>query len=264
MRKWLVVFMSVIALGLGEAMFWMYSMKDNAGPEIMINDSKENMYRPDMTTEELLEGVKAMDEKDGDVSDSLMVENVYPNDTGDKVTVVFVSKDSSKNVTKKNFSMTADAEEFKESEDEKQPGEDASEELDSDYKEDKENREDISEKTESEETEKSEESQPDEEMTEEEKAQQHEEEKLTKLNPQDPRFYLSTYYLKVSRGTSIDRLSYVKDIQDDKDASNELYRKIQITGNVDVNTPGTYELTYYVIDSDGNVSNGAVLTIVVE
>ena len=54
MRNWLVVFMSVIALGLGGAMFWMYSMTDNAGPEIMINDSKENMYRPDMTTEELL------------------------------------------------------------------------------------------------------------------------------------------------------------------------------------------------------------------
>ena len=49
-----------------------------------------------------------------------------------------------------------------------------------------------------------------------------------------------------------------------KDSTSDLYRKIQITGTVDVNTPGTYELTYYVVDSNGNASNGAVLTIVVK
>ena len=102
------------------------------------------------------------------------------------------------------------------------------------------------------------------ELTEEEEAQEREEAKIDRLNPQDPRFYLTTYYVEITKGTQIDRLSYVKDIQDDKDASNELYRKIQITGNVDVNTPGTYELTYYVVDSNGNASNGAVLTIVVK
>ena len=103
-----------------------------------------------------------------------------------------------------------------------------------------------------------------EELTEEEKAQEREEAKIDSLSPQDPRFYLTTYYVEIARGTQIDRLSYVKDIQDDRDASNELYRKIQITGNVDVNTPGTYELTYYVVDSNGNASNGAVLTVVVK
>ena len=102
------------------------------------------------------------------------------------------------------------------------------------------------------------------EMTEEEKAQEREEAKIDKLSPQDPRFYLTTYYVEINRGTQIDRLSYVKDIEDDVDQTNELYRKIQITGTVDVYTPGTYELTYYVVDSNGNASNGAVLTIVVK
>ena len=101
-------------------------------------------------------------------------------------------------------------------------------------------------------------------MTEEEKAQEREEEKIDQLHPQDPRFYLNTYYVEIAKGTQIDRLSYVKDIQDDKDSTSDLYRKIQITGTVDVNTPGTYELTYYVVDSNGNASNGAVLTIVVK
>lgn len=65
-------------------------------------------------------------------------------------------------------------------------------------------------------------------------------------------------------GTPVDQLSYVSDIQDDVDATNTLYRQIQIEGNVDSNTPGTYELTYYVVDSNGNESNRAVLTIVVQ
>lgn len=37
-----------------------------------------------MTTEDLLEGVKAVDKRDGDVSASLTVENVYPNEKGMK------------------------------------------------------------------------------------------------------------------------------------------------------------------------------------
>lgn len=55
-----------------------------------------------------------------------------------------------------------------------------------------------------------------------------------------------------------------KTFKTNKDSTSDLYRKIQITGTVDVNTPGTYELTYYVVDSNGNASNGAVLTIVVK
>ncbi len=105
---------------------------------------------------------------------------------------------------------------------------------------------------------------PEAEMTEEEKAQEREEAKIDKLSSQDPRFYLTTYYVEINRVSQIDRLSYVKDIEDDVDQTNELYRKIQITGTVDVYTPGTYELTYYVVDSNGNASNGAVLTIVVK
>ena len=140
MRKWLIVLMASVAIGATGILGWLYMRQDRKGPEITIAESKKNSYTSDMTTEDLLEGVKAVDKRDGDVSASLTVENVYPNEKGDEVT----------------------------------------------------------------------------------------------------------------------------DIQDDKDSTSDLYRKIQITGTVDVNTPGTYELTYYVVDSNGNASNGAVLTIVVK
>lgn len=257
MRKWLIVLMAAVAVGATVILGWLYMGEDRKGPEITIADSKKDSYTADMTTAELLEGVKAVDEKDGDVSDSLTVENVYPNEKGDEVTVVYVAKDKSNNVTKVTYHMTSDG---------ILPGstlagqEDSMEESVAESTDRSEEDSDLQENSE----EASEEETEETEQTEEEKAQEREEAKIDQLNPQDPRFYLTTYYVEIEKGTQIDRLSYVKDIEDDKDATNELYRKIQITGTVDVNTPGTYELTYYVVDSNGNASNGAVLTIVVK
>lgn len=257
MRKWLIGLMAVVAVGVTAIMGWLYINEDRKGPEITIAEGKLNSYTAETTTEELLEGVKAIDAKDGDVSDSLTVENVYPNEKGDQVTVVYVAKDKSNNVTKLTYHMTSDGS-IKDNtgEAEPQPEEKIADEPDADDTglSDEEEAEDESDADDTDDT----------GLTEEEKAQEREEAKLDKLNPQDPRFYLTTYYTEIEKGTQLDKLSYVKDIQDDKDQASDLYRKIQITGDIDVNTPGTYELTYYVVDSNGNASNGAVLTVVVK
>ena len=80
-----------------------------------------------------------------------------------------------------------------------------------------------------------------------------------------PRITLTEESITINQGESVDRLSYVADIQDDTDDTDELWRNIQIAGDeLDRNTPGTYELIYYVVDSDGNQSNEAVLTITVQ
>ena len=70
--------------------------------------------------------------------------------------------------------------------------------------------------------------------------------------------------MEVPVGTALNKLSYVKDIQDDTETTSDLFKKIQITGDVNTATPGTYELTYYVVDNQGNSSNGAILTVVVK
>lgn len=273
MRKWLVVLMTAAAVGATGLLGWMYVSQDRKGPEITIDESKKGSYTEGMTAEELLDGVKATDDKDGDVSDTLTVQNVYPSEQGDEVTVIYVAKDKSNNVTKVTYHMTSDAplsgftagteEGFTEGNADRTSaasntagtfGTGSATGSTSDETDDAEGTSDTADVTVT----------PEAEMTEEEKAQEREEAKIDKLSPQDPRFYLTTYYVEINRGTQIDRLSYVKDIEDDVDQTNELYRKIQITGTVDVYTPGTYELTYYVVDSNGNASNGAVLTIVVK
>ena len=75
---------------------------------------------------------------------------------------------------------------------------------------------------------------------------------------------IKDYLIKVPVGTSVDLLSYVSEIKDDSDDAYALWRKVQITGEVNSAVPGTYKCTYYVIDSQNNISNNAVLTVIVE
>lgn len=79
-----------------------------------------------------------------------------------------------------------------------------------------------------------------------------------------PKIYLTDYYVTTSVGSSVNLLSYVKDIQDDTDETSELWKRIQITGQVNTAVAGTYTCTYYVVDTAGNMSNSAELTVVVE
>ena len=76
--------------------------------------------------------------------------------------------------------------------------------------------------------------------------------------------HIKDYLIKVPVGTSVDLLSYVSEIKDDSDDVYTLWRKVQITGEVNSAVPGTYKCTYYVIDSQNNISNNAVLTVIVE
>ena len=57
----------------------------------------------------------------------------------------------------------------------------------------------------------------------------------------------------------------MESVTDDKDSKETLYKRIEISGDTfDKDTPGTYEQTYYIVDTDGNRSNEAKLTIVVQ
>ena len=51
---------------------------------------------------------------------------------------------------------------------------------------------------------------------------------------------------------------------EETDNVSELWRRIQINGQVNTYTPGTYTCSYYVVDSAGNMSNTAELTVIVQ
>ena len=108
-KKWIAA-MLVVCVGLGAGVVYMREQFDRKAPEIVCTDETVKEYKPEMSDAELLKGVKATDDKDGDVSDSLTVESVYEVDDSN-VVVTYVAKDASNNIAKLKRNMSTDPEE---------------------------------------------------------------------------------------------------------------------------------------------------------
>ena len=79
-----------------------------------------------------------------------------------------------------------------------------------------------------------------------------------------PAIALATDQAAIPAGTEFDLLSVVQDVADDVDDRDSLFQRISVDGWYDVNTPGSYELHYYVTDSEGNVSEPCTLILTVQ
>ena len=248
-KKW-VALLLVVCIGLAGGVGFMRMNADTEGPEIVFTSEAPSVYRSDMSNEELLTGVTATDRKDGDVSSSLTVESVYEIDDS-HVAVTYTAKDNSNNITKQKYEMEMDPSDAgKASEDTSAFGEKT------DTADHAEENADVAvvEETPT----------PTPEVDEAAAEKEKQEAEANTMPDQNPRIYLTDYLIKVPVGTSVDLLSYVSEIKDDSDDAYALWRKVQITGEVNSAVPGTYKCTYYVIDSQNNISNNAVLTVIVE
>lgn len=78
-----------------------------------------------------------------------------------------------------------------------------------------------------------------------------------------PVIRLNTHEVKIPVGGTFTSTDYVEGVVDDKDDSDTLYRNMFLEGSYDVSKEGTYELTYYCVDSDNNASNLAKLKLIV-
>lgn len=272
-KKW-VALLLVVCVGLAGGVAYIRMNADTKGPEIIFSDNAATLYQSDMTNEELLAGVTAADDKDGDVSASLTVESVYEVDDT-HVVVTYTAKDSSNNITKQKHEMELDSSSVsKDSEDTSAFGEKTDEAdaaattgVDPEQPEDSENTTDASDNSQESDTESAVDEitpTPTPEVDEAAAEKEKQTAEADAMPAQSPRIYLSDYLIKVPVGTSVDLLSYVSEIKDDSDDVYALWRKVQITGEVNSAVPGTYKCTYYVIDSQNNISNNAVLTVVVE
>ena len=80
MKKGIIAIMVILCLGLMGFVGFMKFSEDNTPPEIQFQDN-EIVYTAGDSYDGLLDGVTATDNKDGDVTESLVVESVYPNET---------------------------------------------------------------------------------------------------------------------------------------------------------------------------------------
>ena len=231
MKKGIVAGLIVLCVALGAGTAAVVVTDDRKGPEIELPADGDVTYEEGSDTASLLEGVTATDEKDGDVTDSLVIENIFPNDDHTSASVVYAAKDSHNNVSKatRRVNYKAAAEDTP-AENESAP---AAEEP----------------------------QQNDAEGTKNETDAQME---IEALPAESPKLYLNTYEVTVEAGNDLDKTSYIKEMTDDADSQESLFNQIEIDGDVDTAVPGDYTLTYHVTDSDGNRSNAAVLTVHVQ
>lgn len=231
MKKGIVAGLIVLCVALGAGTAAVVVTDDRKGPEIELPADGDVTYEEGSDTASLLEGVTATDEKDGDVTDSLMIENIFPNDDHTSASVVYAAKDSHNNVSKatRRVNYKAAAEDTP-AENESAP---AAEE-------------------------------PQQNDTEGTKNETDAQMEIEALPAESPKLYLNTYEVTVEAGNDLDKTSYIKEMTDDADSQESLFNQIEIDGDVNTAVPGDYTLTYHVTDSDGNRSNAAVLTVHVQ
>lgn len=208
--------------------------KDKTGPVITIPSNLN--YREGMTDKELLEAVTAIDSRDGDVSDTLIVKSVISLSKGNGVKITYAAQDRHNNISEKSVTVYFANKNGSNTtpEDETEPEETAQE---TEAATPAEYTEPAPEETAAEETE------------------------APEVAPDVPILTLTTNYVEIARGSDVNWLKFVSDITDDKDDRNTLFKVIMIDNYADVNTPGEYRMSYRCRDTDGNESPVAVLTV---
>lgn len=258
MKKAGIGLVFVACLLLLAATVHIFVSEDRTAPVIKFEDTRIS-YGENDDIDVLTEGVNAIDDQDGDVSDTLIIDGIYVNDDGTTAKVIYAARDKQNNIAKASreidymggkITTTSNIKKLDESAmiSQTETGTGGDQELAS-----------------SAESETGKEPETDDEAESGTETESEETEETEKLPEGSPVIKLSTDKVTIEKGESIDQLSYVESITDDEDDTNTLWRRISIDGDqLDRYTAGTYELIYFVIDTDGNKSNEAKLTITVK
>ena len=106
MKKGLVGVVLMLCVCVGGVTVYQKLSADRVAPQIVFEE--DMTYHDGMTNEELLKGVKAEDAKDGDVSDSLVVEACSPDPAQGQAIVRYVARDARNNVARVNRVLSYD------------------------------------------------------------------------------------------------------------------------------------------------------------
>ena len=209
----------------------MYLTSDRTAPVITVDESKVKPYSAEQGEEVLKSYAKAVDAKDGDVSSSIVIENIYIMPDMTRAKVIFAARDHNNNVSKYSYMIAYEA---------SQEEIEAKEQLTQ------------AETTTAAETEKTE--------TDSTKnaSKTTEAEKTT---AERPKLVLSATEATVEAGNSFNVMKYISSITDDKDTEDTLSRRIIVNGTYSTSKSGTYTLDVYCTDSDLNESNHVAFTL---
>ena len=218
----------------------MYLTSDRTAPVITVDESKVRPYSAEQGEDVLKSYAKAVDAKDGDVSSSIVIENIYVMPDMTRAKVIFAARDHNNNVSKYSYMIAYEA-----SEEEIE----AKEQL---------TQAETTTAAEAETTTAADSSKNTSKTTEAEKTTADSEAETTAGGP---KLVLSATEATVEAGNSFNVMKYISSITDDKDTEDTLSRRIIVNGTYSTSKSGTYTLDVYCTDSDLNESNHVAFTL---
>lgn len=218
----------------------MYLTSDRTAPVITVDESKVKPYSAEQGEEVLKSYAKAVDANDGDVSSSIIIENIYVMPDMTRAKVIFAARDHNNNVSKYSYMIAYEA---------SQEEIEAKEQL---------TQAETTTAAEAETTTAADSSKNTSKTTEAEKTTAESEAETTAGGP---KLVLSATEATVEAGNSFNVMKYISSITDDKDTEDTLSRRIIVNGTYSTSKSGTYTLDVYCTDSDLNESNHVAFTL---
>ena len=294
-RSWVVISILILLILAGVIVFTLIN-SDREGPQIEY-PAEDVLYKEGEDTTPLLEGVTAYDEQEGDVSETLIVENIITLSSETEAKVVYAAKDSHNNITKVDRSIqyeplpepvavedTTDpaareaavrvaqmiAEQYRNA---PTVSENIVDEADTEGEEETEPEERfngivagaaaVTEKTDRTE-EPVDEPEPE---PEDEPAAEPEQQAVTAPSTQAaqptpaadaPKIALSTKTISMYQGDAFNPYAFIASAIDN---GVDVTHTVKTTGSVDATKVGSYTITYYAVDADGHKSNTESLQV---
>ncbi len=240
--------LGVVACILLVVVIVVFISEDRKGPIITIDEHKVAPYSKDQGLDILKGYANAVDERDGDVSDSIVVENVYVMPDFTKAKVIYVAKDKSGNVTKKDYII-----EYNATEEEKNAA------VKSENN-DKKSSDDNSQQQTAPTTQTSV-AATDNNAASSTQASQAESTTDVSVPAGSPKLVLSSTQATVQKGAYFNISNYVQEMTDDKDGADVLSRRLIVNGDYNTSVSGDYTLDVYCTDRDRNESNHVKFTL---
>lgn len=270
-EKAAVIFITVLNIILIAVCVFFYTRLDRTAPKLEFQSS-DVVYRAGMDTEELMTGISAYDDRDGDITDRIVIEKTIENKEDNTAVIFYAASDKSGNVAKASRVFPAvytDGNDENISDQFLEAGIDA-ELSESSLSDNSVEGEEIGEMTETPAPDPSESpsATPTPEPTETPEptptpTPEPVREVKPTANPSAPVLTLKQSEIKVNVGEGPAWVNVIGTLKDDKDNYETLFNNLHVS-KYDGNKPGSYSVTVYVEDSDGNRSKEVPLTIVVK
>lgn len=244
----LVLLVLIVILGI--RCYRVTSKMDESAPIITFTDQML-AFREGEDNGKLLNDVRAIDNIDGDVSDTLIVEKIYPNEKEKKAIVTYAAIDKSYNLGKVTRVIEYEA-----------VGEVPSVETSTEENKPTPEPTPTTEPTPTEEPVSTNGSTTS--SFENENNTPSSEDSSTMIIGSKPIMYLNTNEIKINKYGKFELQDFIAGVIDDKDTEVQLLRNISKEGTYTRRVEGTYEMILYVIDSDGNESNREKVRLIVE